>query len=857
MKQIKLIILSLFAITVAYANVWVVPDSIATIQVAIDTAQNGDTVLVTGAFQNEGPVEIIGKGISLLSRNYLSHPSTYNIASGTALFDSLSSRTLLKISSADSTVVRGFLLEKTDDGKGGGILVEASNGVVLDGIYFKANALMVDNSRLSLENTVHYDFSDSNAVLLTSAASVVDIRDAIWKNSTLKDLIVTGSGTELTVNNLAVFNNSCMSDMYNLGSSSANFSFFTSTRNTVDGLPWKLTSTYVYIENSILEHSPTVDIAQCEINYSALPIVYPGNGNITDDPQIDTTASLPVLLDFSPCISAANPDTSGILRVDLAGNPRPDPEWAPPDMGAIESPRHVMKNDAHRIWIDQNGDDLWGNGSPDLPMASLSAAADLAIDHDTLIIRSGTYTGLTEINNKTLNISSEFILNGNSAYIDSVILCPDPLASTPVMILRDIDSLFLSGLTLRDGRGYKFYSGYSFGGAIYVQNSDLRINNVCMKSNRAEQSGGAIYALDSDLLLDHVNLTDNAAYFGGAIALSSTKAYFSNVSIGNNTASSGGGIYAQNASIMIGFYMDLLGNKAMSDSLSSAFAKTSSISQYGGAIFADNASLRLYNTLMANNIAKNKGGAVASRSGNVYLVQSTLADNQVLADSSAIIYIKDPSEKAYILNSILWNDQEDEIEAEDVELNASSSLIDGNLTAVLQNGDDNDLAFSNILDSDPLFDAEYGLQASSPAINAGLASFVLGTNYLFNYDDSEYPAPAPHLGYTGASPAVKFGMAAYESSVSDNPESFDLLSAYPNPFNPTTTLRFSLTKPGHAELNLFDIRGRFINNLVDRYFDKGIYSIDLHAGNLPSGVYIVTLLSDRHLIANKKIVLVK
>ena len=71
--------------------------------------------------------------------------------------------------------------------------------------------------------------------------------------------------------------------------------------------------------------------------------------------------------------------------------------------------------------------------------------------------------------------------------------------------------------------------------------------------------------------------------------------------------------------------------------------------------------------------------------------------------------------------------------------------------------------------------------------------------------------------------------------------SFALLPNYPNPFNPTTQISFSLARPGTASLRVYDLLGREVATLVDRSLTAGNHSIEFRATGLSSGIYFVRL----------------
>jgi hypothetical protein len=75
------------------------------------------------------------------------------------------------------------------------------------------------------------------------------------------------------------------------------------------------------------------------------------------------------------------------------------------------------------------------------------------------------------------------------------------------------------------------------------------------------------------------------------------------------------------------------------------------------------------------------------------------------------------------------------------------------------------------------------------------------------------------------------------------PVRFALHEAYPNPFNPTTDLRFDLPAPGSVTLKIFDIMGREVTTLLDGYRAAGSYQVAFDGRELPTGLYFARLTS--------------
>ena len=82
------------------------------------------------------------------------------------------------------------------------------------------------------------------------------------------------------------------------------------------------------------------------------------------------------------------------------------------------------------------------------------------------------------------------------------------------------------------------------------------------------------------------------------------------------------------------------------------------------------------------------------------------------------------------------------------------------------------------------------------------------------------------------------------------------LSAYPNPFNPTTTIQYEVPATGPIKLDVFDVQGRRVASLVDHVQTAGRHTVLFDASDLSSGTYIYRLETEGHVLTNT-ILLVK
>ncbi|GAG22124.1 unnamed protein product, partial [marine sediment metagenome] len=82
------------------------------------------------------------------------------------------------------------------------------------------------------------------------------------------------------------------------------------------------------------------------------------------------------------------------------------------------------------------------------------------------------------------------------------------------------------------------------------------------------------------------------------------------------------------------------------------------------------------------------------------------------------------------------------------------------------------------------------------------------------------------------------------------------LDVYPNPFNPITTISYRIPKPMNIKIELFDIKGRYVQTIRDIPNQSGSHTCRFDGSHLSSGVYFIRLLAGSQVL-QKKIVLIK
>jgi len=86
----------------------------------------------------------------------------------------------------------------------------------------------------------------------------------------------------------------------------------------------------------------------------------------------------------------------------------------------------------------------------------------------------------------------------------------------------------------------------------------------------------------------------------------------------------------------------------------------------------------------------------------------------------------------------------------------------------------------------------------------------------------------------------------------ENPLIFGLNSNYPNPFNPSTKIEYSIPTSGFVTLRVYDAIGRNVQTLISEYQEANYYSVIFDASNLSSGIYFYRLKVGKNFVDTKK-----
>ena len=104
-------------------------------------------------------------------------------------------------------------------------------------------------------------------------------------------------------------------------------------------------------------------------------------------------------------------------------------------------------------------------------------------------------------------------------------------------------------------------------------------------------------------------------------------------------------------------------------------------------------------------------------------------------------------------------------------------------------------------------------------------------------------------------------LAANDDTELDNdkesPLTYSLSAIYPNPFNPSTTMEWTMLSASNHELSVYNVNGQLVDVVSSGLINQGSHSITWTPNSLSTGVYFVRLTVENEIVDSRKVMLLK
>jgi len=132
---------------------------------------------------------------------------------------------------------------------------------------------------------------------------------------------------------------------------------------------------------------------------------------------------------------------------------------------------------------------------------------------------------------------------------------------------------------------------------------------------------------------------------------------------------------------------------------------------------------------------------------------------------------------------------------------------------------------------------------------------------FLNFPDSCMYGNIDYTPWRTRVPRSRLSLGKFIDVDIDIPSVFELNSNYPNPFNPNTSIKFSLAEPGYTTITIYNILGQRVIRLVDEYKEAGQYAVIWNGQNsrgqpVTSGIYFYRIESG-DFVDSKKMMLLR
>ncbi|HKK81567.1 MAG TPA: T9SS type A sorting domain-containing protein, partial [Prolixibacteraceae bacterium] len=314
--------------------------------------------------------------------------------------------------------------------------------------------------------------------------------------------------------------------------------------------------------------------------------------------------------------------------------------------------KHIYTFSIDTFFVDVEGSDTLGNGSPDSPFRSIQHAVDLARKNDVVIVNPGTYYEQVKLEGEEFVLASRYLLNNDTSFISQTIIDGSNERENVLTVAnRATEETRIVGLTFQNAYQTS-ESSIKHGAGIFCDKSSPTISNCIIRNNTAYFRGGGLYLYESESLVENCfvyrNKTSRNISQGGGIAVFRGEPRFESIHVVDNSACKfGGGMFFLLSDVTIE-HSKIMYN-VVTDSTSAGSG--GGVCYFDGHLFIDNSRIQ-------SNTASNRGGGLFLEKVKATIANSYFGKNKVgQIDSTGqggAVYIRDskPDEASQIKRTV-------------------------------------------------------------------------------------------------------------------------------------------------------------------------------------------------------------
>lgn len=129
------------------------------------------------------------------------------------------------------------------------------------------------------------------------------------------------------------------------------------------------------------------------------------------------------------------------------------------------------------------------------------------------------------------------------------------------------------------------------------------------------------------------------------------------------------------------------------------------------------------------------------------------------------------------------------------------------------------------------------------------------TSEILDSVKAEYGSKLKFVTIAELAAALDKQSTSVDEPLAERPAGIELKQNVPNPFNPTTEIRWTMDVGRETTVAVFDLMGRELSVLADGFYPAGEHSVRFDASTLPSGMYLIRLESGGTLLTRKMLLL--